>query len=124
MAEVKGEAQGVVQELSQPNSIDTETADGTYNHGSTRMDVKDMNRAGRKQELIRNYRPLSALSFTVVLQATWEFLLMSNTQGLIDGGLAGLWWTYIWTFAGFGIIMVSLAEMASMSPISGGQYQW
>ena len=25
---------------------------------------------------------------------------------------------------GFGIVMMSLAEMASMAPISGGQYHW
>jgi amino acid transporter len=48
----------------------------------------------------------------------------ANTQGLIDGGLAGLFWTYVWTFIGFGIVMMSLAEMASMAPISGGQYHW
>jgi amino acid transporter len=43
---------------------------------------------------------------------------------MVDGGLAGLFWTYLWTFIGLGIIVVSLAEMASMAPISGGQYHW
>jgi choline transport protein len=27
------------------------------------------------QELKRNYRPLSALAFTVILQGTWEVLM-------------------------------------------------
>jgi amino acid transporter len=54
----------------------------------------------------------------------WEFLLTANTQGLIDGGLAGVFWSYIWTFVGFGFVELSLAEMASMAPISGGQYHW
>ena len=72
----------------------------------------------------RDYRPLSALSFAVVLTAVWEFLLIANTQGLIDGGLAGVFWSYIWTFIGFGFVELSLAEMASMAPISGGQYHW
>jgi choline transport protein len=35
-----------------------------------------MQRLGKRQELLRNFRPLSALSFTVLLQATWEYLLM------------------------------------------------
>lgn len=48
----------------------------------------------------------------------------ANTQGLIDGGIAGLFWSYLWTFIGFGIVMLSLAEMASMAPTSGGQYHW
>jgi choline transport protein len=51
-------------------------------------------------------------------------MLSANTQGLINGGLAGLWWSFLWTFVGFGTIMISLAEMASMAPTSGGQYHW
>ena len=58
------------------------------------------------------------------MTAVWEFLLIANTQGLIDGGLAGVFWSYIWTFFGFGFVEMSLAEMASMAPISGGQYHW
>ncbi|OJD18037.1 hypothetical protein AJ78_01929 [Emergomyces pasteurianus Ep9510] len=92
--------------------------------GHTKNDRKDMNRMGKRQELIRSYRPLSALSFALILQATWEFMLMSNTEGLTNGGLAGLLWSYIWTFIGFGFVIFSLAEMASMAPISGGQYHW
>lgn len=38
----------------------------------------------------------------------------ANTQGLICGGRAGLFWSYIWTFCGYGFLISSLAEMASM----------
>jgi hypothetical protein len=38
----------------------------------------------------------------------------SNTQGLENGGLAGMFWSYVWTFIGFGFIIASLSEMASM----------
>jgi hypothetical protein len=38
----------------------------------------------------------------------------ANSQGLTDGGIAGLFWSFIWTFLGLGIVMLSLAEMASM----------
>lgn len=38
----------------------------------------------------------------------------SNTQALASGGIAGFFWSYVWTFLGFGIVMTSLAEMASM----------
>ncbi|KAJ5801763.1 uncharacterized protein N7518_003831 [Penicillium psychrosexuale] len=88
------------------------------------QDQDDMTRMGKIQELKRNFRPLAALSFSAVLQATWEFILISNTQGLENGGLAGVFWSYIWTFVGFGFIIISLAEMASMAPTSGGQYHW
>ena len=43
--------------------------------GHTRADNRDMNRMGKIQELRRNYRPLSALAFTVILQGVWEVLL-------------------------------------------------
>ena len=92
--------------------------------GSTHLDKREMRRMGKKQELRRNFFPSSSLSFTIVLQATWEFYLIANTQGLVDGGRAGLFWSYIWTFIGFGVICASLAEMASMAPTSGGQYHW
>ncbi|EED17336.1 GABA permease, putative [Talaromyces stipitatus ATCC 10500] len=48
----------------------------------------------------------------------------SNSQGLTNGGMAGLFWSFIWTFIGFGFIIASLSEMASMAPTSGGQYHW
>lgn len=109
---------------------DNDGADDVYSQanpprpGFTKSDQKDMYRMGKLQELKRNYRPLSALSFALVLTAVWEFLLIANTEGLTDGGLAGVFWSYIWTFIGFGFAEMSLAEMASMAPISGGQYHW
>lgn len=123
-------------ELSKPRysvedgADDNEAGDDVYSRanppraGFTKADQKDMYRMGKVQELKRNYRPLSALSFAIVLTAVWEFLLIANTEGLTNGGLAGVFWTYIWTFVGFGFVELSLAEMASMAPISGGQYHW
>ncbi|KAJ7821642.1 amino acid permease-domain-containing protein [Mycena leptocephala] len=83
-----------------------------------------MRRMGKQQELMRNFRRVSSFSFTVMLTATWEYLLIANTQGLTNGGLAGLWWSFVWSFFLLGLIMLSLAEMASMAPTSGGQYHW
>ena len=42
-----------------------------------------------------------------------DYFVSANTQGLTDGGIAGLFWSFVWTFLGFGIVMLSLAEMAS-----------
>lgn len=95
---------------------DADGSDSNYiNHGFSRNDRSDMRRMGKVQELGRNFRLFSAISFTTVLQSTWEVLLVATTQGLVDGGLAGLLWSYIWTFIGMGMVIISLAEMASMS---------
>ncbi|RAH59700.1 GABA permease [Aspergillus piperis CBS 112811] len=104
--------------------LEIEAGERSSGEAGTRYDHSDMNRMGKAQEFKRNLRPLAALSFASVLQATWEFILISNYEGLEDGGMAGLVWTYVWTFVGFGFIIVSLSEMASMAPTSGGQYHW
>ena len=90
----------------------------------TEHDKFDMGRMNKRQEMRRVFRQFSILSFTCVIMATWEFLLTANSQGLQNGGLAGLFWSYIWTIMGFGLIIASMAEMASMAPTSGGQYHW
>lgn len=61
---------GIEDDAADPN----ECVDGIDGH--TKQDHRNMVRMGKRQELMRNFRPLSALSFTVLLQATWEFLLM------------------------------------------------
>lgn len=61
-------------------SFDDENEGEEYHdsvRGYTRADRADMLRMGKVQELRRNYRPLSALAFTVILQGTWEVLLTS-----------------------------------------------
>ncbi|KAF3050767.1 hypothetical protein E8E11_010036 [Didymella keratinophila] len=92
--------------------------------GVTIRDRENLYRMGKKHELKRKYRPLSALSFAIVLTAIWEYLMIACTQGLVNGGLAGLFWSYIWTFVGFTFVEMSLAELALMAPTSGGQYHW
>lgn len=72
------------------------------------------NTASRLTGQQRNYRPLSVLSFAVVLTAIWEYLMLACTQGLVNGGTAGLFWSYVWTFVGFTFVELSLAEMSSM----------
>lgn len=51
-------------------------------------------------------------------------LLVASTDGLVNGGTAGLFWTYIWTSVGMALTVLSLAEMASMAPTSSGPYHW
>jgi hypothetical protein len=45
------------------------------NLASTWVDRADMKRLGRTQEIKRSFRQLSMLSFAVIVQATWEFVL-------------------------------------------------
>lgn len=91
---------------------------------STHWDARNMQRMGHKQQLVRHFRLLSIISFVAIATANWELTVFTLNQGLIDGGRAGLIWSYVWNFFGFLPIVASMAEMASMSPIAGAQYHW
>lgn len=88
------------------------------------QDRADMYRMGKAQEMKRNFRFLSIFGFSMILMASWEFSLSVSTIGLINGGTAGVIWMYFICWMGFMLVNLSMAEMASMAPTSGGQYHW
>ncbi|KAI4239889.1 MAG: hypothetical protein L6R40_005441 [Gallowayella cf. fulva] len=90
----------------------------------TKLDVQDMERMGKSQQFKRNFAFFSTLGFAMVLMSSWETQLATTTFGLMNGGTAGAIYIYIATFFGFGLAIISMAEMASMAPTAGGQYHW
>lgn len=99
--------------------VETVTAKGGNN-----ADAADIYRMGKTQETKRNFRFVTIFGFTMVLMATWEGQLDSCTFALLNGGTAGAIWTYLGTYIGFLCSVISMAEMASMAPTTGGQYHW
>lgn len=91
---------------------------------STPGDAAGMRRMGKEQQLVRHFRQLSVASFTALSTCAWELGLFLLSPGLINGGRAGLIWSALWCFVGFGPVYFSMAEMASMAPIAGAQYHW
>jgi len=90
----------------------------------TAMDRRDMARMGKSQEFKRNFSFIPIFGFAAVLMITWEAVFSSASYVLPNGGTAGMVWMYITTLFGFGAAILSMAEMASMAPTSGGQYHW
>ena len=109
----------VVQVLSKDVFADTESETS-----SVSRDGKDMARLGKKQELKRNFGLISTIGFATVFSCTWEYVLLSTTSALVNGGFSGAIYEYIWVFFGYLTVIISLAEMASMAPTAGGQYHW
>lgn len=109
--EVKVVGTDSIQEL-QPDGRRLESALDV--NQSTANDVSDMERLGKKQEFKRNFRKASTLSFTTIIMASWEILLIANYQALTNGGRPGFLYSYIWSTVGFAPIVASLAEMSSM----------
>jgi choline transport protein len=87
---------------------------GTVGKGATSEDARDMLRMGKTQETKRNFRSVTILGFCMVLLSTWEAILATSVFALSNGGTAGLIWGYLIVMVGFGFVVASLAEMASM----------
>ncbi|KAL8641734.1 MAG: hypothetical protein Q9226_008596 [Calogaya cf. arnoldii] len=89
----KSSAHATTKDL--PSHLDTEAPEEGYadvdvgenRPGYAESDRRDMYRMGKRQELMVEKHPIMP---------------------------AGLFWSYIWTFLGSGVIVLSLAEMASM----------
>ncbi|KAL9630598.1 MAG: hypothetical protein Q9204_004641 [Flavoplaca sp. TL-2023a] len=92
--------------------------------GSTRGDVLDMFRMGKKQELQRSYGFLSIVGFIMILQSSWESTLLAAYYGLTNGGTGGVIWVTVGVILGALCMIASIGEMASMAPTAGGQYHW
>ncbi|KAE9987052.1 hypothetical protein EG328_003834 [Venturia inaequalis] len=105
----------------EPEASDDNLSD---RHHGTYHDVRDMGRLGKEQQFMRNFRFYSILGFTSTLMCTWEAMLSTSSLVLIDGGTAGMIWTYIGTVIFMTCVIASMADMASMAPTSGGQYHW
>ncbi|KAK4913685.1 hypothetical protein LTR49_018019 [Elasticomyces elasticus] len=95
-----------------------------YNPNDDKRGTNDMYRLGRKQESKRRFRYFSIAGYVVVLGNTWDFAVVTSTFGLANGGIAGTIWMSIIVCIGMVLSVLSLAEVASMAPISGGQYHW
>ncbi|KAK4665160.1 uncharacterized protein QC763_510710 [Podospora pseudopauciseta] len=96
----------------------------TIADGSTPLDKADMYRMGKTPQLHRNFRFFSIFGFTMVLMQTWETELNVSVFGLVNGGTGGVIWVYFGAFLGLFLAILTMAEMASMAPTTGGQYHW
>ena len=108
----KSGAQIVIESTSDTESSNEATIQ--EQKGGTRHDVYDMSRMGKRQELLRNFRFISIVGFVMVLQSTWESVLLAAQYGLVNGGTAGLIWMTVGVIVGALCMIASLAEIASM----------
>ncbi|ORY04660.1 amino acid/polyamine transporter I [Clohesyomyces aquaticus] len=85
----------------------------------TTADKHAMWKMGKVQELSRNFRFVSMYGFTIVVMASWEWVLALAPIVLVDSGTGGFIWLYLISWIGVIIVTLSLAEMGSMAPTSG-----
>ncbi|KAJ5237707.1 hypothetical protein N7489_007798 [Penicillium chrysogenum] len=78
----------------------------------------------QKQQLERYLNFFSSVAFSTCLLATWESAGGSMLAGLYNGGPAAIVYGIILSTVGNLAIACSLAELASLHPTAGAQYQW
>ncbi|KAF1850649.1 amino acid transporter [Cucurbitaria berberidis CBS 394.84] len=118
MSDTKAEADVQPRDSESQESPIVSEKKGTYD------DQKDMHRMGKTQELRRNFRFVSIFGYSMILMASWETVLTTLAVPFTNGGTGGAIFVYLGTAIGMGFVIVSMAEMASMAPTSGGQYHW
>ncbi|KAI1500853.1 amino acid transporter [Biscogniauxia marginata] len=90
---------------------------------SSRDDVA-LARLGKKPVLKRNFGFLTILGFSTIVLITWEGSLTVFLSGLQNGGPSGIVYGFLIVWAGTLSIFITLSELVSMAPTSGGQYHW
>ncbi|CAK3885212.1 amino-acid permease [Lecanosticta acicola] len=115
---------GVQERNPSPDGADSQVRSVPRRKYDPSNDRRDMRRLGKRQELKRRFRFSSIVAFVVVLGLTWEFSLTTLIFNLANGGTAGAIWLTLAVCFGMFFVMISMAELASMAPTSGGQYHW
>ena len=72
----------------------------------------------------RNLSWHAVLGLNIVLGGTWFTWLTLLPVVFLNGGRAAAAWTYLASWAFSATTVLSLAEMASIAPVAGGQYHW
>ncbi|KAK6369786.1 hypothetical protein LTS17_009236 [Exophiala oligosperma] len=89
---------------------------------------KGANQQGREvrtpQTLDRYISFFPTVAFPATLQSSWEALAASFQAGLLNGGPTALVWGLLLCLVGSLSLALSLAEMASITPVVGAQYRW
>lgn len=88
------------------------------------QDARDMYKLGVRQETKRRFGLVTILAFTTTMMCTWESAIPFFTTAFVNGAGVSMIYGYLFAFVGSLATCASMAEMASMYPISGGQYHW
>ncbi|KAE8552117.1 hypothetical protein TMatcc_002128 [Talaromyces marneffei ATCC 18224] len=98
--------------------------DGKSSMDREQRDRAQLLRLGKRPVLKRTYGFMAILGFTTTILVTWEGVLLVFNIGLENGGPAGMIYMYLFAWVGAWCTFASLCELASMAPISSGQYFW
>nr|XP_001397915.2 choline transport protein [Aspergillus niger CBS 513.88] len=102
-------------------NLDAKAANSSQSHVN---DEQGLGRVGKKQILKRRFGFLSILGFSCTVLASWEGILSTFTVPVNSGGPAGTVYSFLVVWLGTFSTFLTLSELVSMAPTSGGQYHW
>lgn len=112
-------------QVSSPEGVLTApSAAAHHDHQIFNQDAADMARLGKVHQFNRVFGFWATLGTVSIYMATWEFTLISMAPSISTAGFGGFFWTFMACTACYASVVLSLAELASISPTSGGQYHW
>lgn len=83
-----------------------------------------MEQMGKRQQLRRRFNVFTIFGLSITLLSSWEALGSALGVSMTAGGPVSVVYGLLFTFSGTLACAASVAEMASISPISGAQYHW
>ncbi|KAI5478749.1 amino acid transporter [Pseudohyphozyma bogoriensis] len=87
-------------------------------------DERRLAELGHVQQLHRQYSLFSLIGFAVVSTNSWAAVSGTLAFGIYDGGLPSIIWGFF-AITPIGVCLgLSIAELASAYPVSGGAYHW
>lgn len=98
--------------------------DGRLKDPALDLDARTVAILSKRHQISKNFGFTSLLSFSTTVLVSWEAFAVTFQGGLVNGGSSTLVYGLILSFFGSLATAASLAEMASISPTSGGQYHW
>ncbi|KAI0116467.1 amino acid transporter [Nemania sp. FL0031] len=111
-------------------SMENTSVEPSVEHASNRTrrliehDNNVLARLGKKPVLKRNFAFMSMLGFSCAIMNTWEGELLLFYQSYENGGSAGSIYGFLIVWVGTLCAFITMGELASMAPTSGGQYHW
>jgi choline transport protein len=93
-------------------------------HSLSSEDQHVMAQMGVRQQLKRRFNIFTIFGLSITLLSSWEALGSALGVSMNAGGPVSVVYGLIFTFTGTLACAASIAEMASICPISGAQYHW
>jgi len=108
------------KDASQPHAVQDVGDDSSLE----KQDKEVMAQMGKKQQMPRRFNVITLLGLSLTFLSSWEAVGASMGVGLTAGGPVALVYGFLFVIAGTLACAASVAEMASICPISGAQYHW